>query len=197
MKQIRLSGSGGQGLILAGVIMAEAAVIEGKEVVQTQDYGPEARGGSSKAECIISDLEIDYPKVMVADVVLCMNQASYNQYGRDVHEQVSIIVDTTFVKEFEQHQNIMALPISKTAVEEFGRVLFANIIALGVIVGLTEVVSRKSIEKAVLARVPKGTEQLNRKALTVGWKMAKGLPIAEMEDGQEEEFHLIPEACIS
>jgi len=197
MMQIRLSGSGGQGIILAGIILAEAAVIEGKEVVQTQDYGPEARGGSSKAECIISEDEIDYPKVMVADVVLCMKQASYNQYGRFVDEKCSVIVDTTFVKEFERHPNIRALPISKTAVEEFGKALFANIIALGVIVGVTEVVSRESMEKAVLARVPKGTEKLNRKALTVGWKMAKGLPIAEIQKEQEMEVCLAPKPCLS
>jgi 2-oxoglutarate ferredoxin oxidoreductase subunit gamma len=177
MMQIRLSGSGGQGLILASIILGEAAVIEGKEVVQSQEYGPEARGGSSKAECIISKEEIDYPKVTVADILLCMQQASYNKYGRDVDEQGIIIVDTTFVKDFEQQQNLIALPITKTGVEELGSALFSNIVALGFIVGLTEVVNLESIDKAVAAHIPKGTEQINRKALTLGWKMANQLPI--------------------
>jgi 2-oxoglutarate ferredoxin oxidoreductase subunit gamma len=174
MMQIRLSGSGGQGLILAGIILAEAAVIDGKEVVQTQDYGPEARGGSSKSECVISDDVIDYPKVTVADVVLCLNQESYNKYSQDVHAKGKVIVDTTLVKEYDHHQeNIVALPITKMATEELGKAIFANIIALGAVVGLTGVVSKDAIEQAVLARVPKGTEELNRKALALGWEMVK------------------------
>lgn len=173
MMQIRLSGSGGQGLILAGIILAEAAVIDGKETVQTQDYGPEARGGSSKSECIISDDAIDYPKVTVADVVLCLNQESYNKYGKDVHDQGKVIIDTTLVREYDIQENIVALPITKTAIEELGKAIFANIMALGAVVGLTGVVSREAMEQAVLARVPKGTEELNRKALALGWEMAK------------------------
>ena len=74
MKQIVLSGTGGQGLILAGIILAEAAVLDGKQAIQTQSYGPEARGGASKAEVIISDEAIDYPKVLDADVLLAMSQ---------------------------------------------------------------------------------------------------------------------------
>jgi len=173
MIQIRLSGSGGQGLILAGIILAEAAVIDGKEVVQTQAYGPEARGGSSKAECIISDEAIDYPKVTVADVVLCLNQESYNKYGKDIHADGIVIVDTTLVREFENKENVLALPVTKTAVEGLGKAIFANIIALGAVVGKTGVVSKTAIEQAVLARVPRGTEELNRKALALGWEMAQ------------------------
>ena len=80
MWQISLSGTGGQGLILAGIILAEAAIIDGKEAVQTQSYGPEARGGSSKAEVIIADAPIDYPKVTKADLMLSMSQAACDKY---------------------------------------------------------------------------------------------------------------------
>lgn len=173
MIQIRLSGSGGQGLILAGIILAEAAVIDGKEVVQTQDYGPEARGGSSKSECIISDDVIDYPKVTTADIVLCLNQQSYNKYGKDIQPQGKVIVDTTLVKHFDKQENTIALPITKTAIEELGRAIFTNIVALGAVVGATGVVSKEAIEQAVLARVPKATRELNQKALALGWEMAK------------------------
>lgn len=173
MMQIRLSGSGGQGLILAGIILAEAAVIDGKEVVQTQDYGPEARGGSSKSECVISDEAIDYPKVTIADVVLCLNQESFNKYGQDVRDKGKVIIDTALVKVYDHQENIVALPITTTAVEKLGKAIFANIVALGAVVGLTGVVSKEAIEQAVLARVPKGTVELNRKALELGWEMVK------------------------
>src|SRR5512139_2762594 len=96
--EIRLSGSGGQGLILAGVILAEAAGIhDGKYVCQTQSYGPEARGGASKAEVIISDEEIDYPKAMKPDLLLAMNQRSCDTYLFDLKPNGVLVVDSTFV----------------------------------------------------------------------------------------------------
>lgn len=175
MMQIRLSGFGGQGLILAGIILGEAAVIEGKEVVQTQDYGPEARGGASKAECIISNYAIDYPKVTTADLLLCLQQEAYNKYHRDVSPEGIIIIDDAYVREYDPGSNVLALPITRTAVDEIGDALCANIIALGIIAGLTNVVSHQAIERAVLLRVPKGTEYLNRKSLDLGWAMVDGL----------------------
>ena len=81
MKQIVLTGTGGQGLILAGIILAEAAVLDGKQAIQTQSYGPEARGGASRAEVIISDEAIDYPKVQKADTLLAMSQEAFDKYG--------------------------------------------------------------------------------------------------------------------
>ena len=81
MKQIVLTGTGGQGLILAGIILAEAAVLDGKQAIQTQSYGPEARGGASRAEVLISDEAIDYPKVLKADTLLAMSQEAFNKYA--------------------------------------------------------------------------------------------------------------------
>ena len=174
MKQIVLTGTGGQGLILAGIILAEAAVLDGKQAIQTQSYGPEARGGASKAEVIISEETIDYPKVLKADVLLAMSQEAFNKYGAGVGAAGSLIVDSTFVRELQETPaKLVALPITKAAKEELGRDMFANIIALGAIVGLTKTVSRDSLVAAVLARVPKGTEAKNTQAIDIGFRLAQ------------------------
>lgn len=176
MKQIVLSGTGGQGLILAGIILAEAAVLEGKEAIQTQSYGPEARGGASKAEVIIAEEAIDYPKVLKADVLLAMSQEAYNKYGGAIGAGGKLIVDSTYVREMkETTAQLVSLPITKTAKDQLGRDMFANIIALGAIVGLTGTVSKESLLAAVLARVPKGTEEKNTQAINIGFQMAQEL----------------------
>src|SRR4030042_4909584 len=94
--EIRLGGSGGQGIILMGIILAEAiGIYEGKSVAQTQSYGPEARGGSSKSEVVISDEEIDYPKAMKPDLLLAMNQKSCDDFYPDLKPDGMLIVDST------------------------------------------------------------------------------------------------------
>lgn len=172
--EIRLSGEGGQGIVLAGVILAEAAAIyDDKNATQTQVYGPESRGGASKAEVIISDEEIDYPKAMAVDLLLALTQAAADKYGRDLKPSGILVVDSTKVAnvpngEFAVHR----LPITETAKDTVGKAVVANIVSLGVIAGLSKVVSREAIERAVLARVPKGTEELNRRALEAGFTLA-------------------------
>ncbi|MCX8110859.1 MAG: 2-oxoacid:acceptor oxidoreductase family protein [Syntrophorhabdaceae bacterium] len=169
---IRLSGSGGQGIILMGIILAEAVgIYEGRHVSQTQSYGPEARGGSSKAEVVISDTEIDYPKAMRLDMLLAMNQKSCDDYYMDLKPEGILIVDSTFVKQLPIPRAFQ-IPFTKIAREKLGREMVANIVALGAISKLTDIVSPKAIEQAVLARVPKGTEKLNRDALNAGMAAA-------------------------
>lgn len=170
--EIRLAGSGGQGLILAGVILAEAAGIhEGRYVAQTQSYGPEARGGSSKAEVVISDAEIDYPKAVKPDVLLCMNQRACDTYIFDLKPGGVLIVDGSLVHHLPTTRAV-SLPFTKIA-RELGREMMANIVALARSAVLTRVVSLKNLETAVLARVPKGTEKLNKKALAAGAQAAR------------------------
>ena len=174
MKQIVLTGTGGQGLILAGIILAEAAVLDGKQAIQTQSYGPEARGGASRAEVLISDETIDYPKVLKADTLLAMSQEAFNKYAGHIGAGGSLVVDSTFVRELKETKaKLIALPITRAAKEQLGRDMFANIIALGAIVGITETVSRESLVAAVLARVPKGTEEKNRQAIDIGFQLAR------------------------
>ncbi len=171
--EIRLAGSGGQGLILAGLILAEAVGIhEGKFVTQTQSYGPEARGGASKSEVVVSDQEIDYPQAEQPDILLCMNQTACDMYVFDVKPGGTLIVDSSLVHHLPTTR-LIALPFTKIAREEVGREMMANIVALGALITLAGVVSPKSLEKAVLARVPKGTGELNKKALKAGIKAAQ------------------------
>ncbi len=171
--EIRLSGSGGQGLILMGIILAEAVgVYDGKYVAQTQSYGPEARGGSSKSEVIVSDVEIDYPKAMKLDLLLAMNQRSCDDFFSDLRPEGILIVDSTLVTQLPTSRAYQ-VPFTRIARETFKREVVANIIALGALSQLSPIVSAKAVEAAVLARVPKGTEKLNRDALKAGIAAAK------------------------
>ena len=182
--EIRLSGSGGQGLILAGIILAEAAgIYDGKFVCQTQSYGPEARGGASKAEVVLSDEEIDYPKAVKPDLLLAMNQKSCDAYFFDLKPTGMLIVDSTFVKQLPTTRAI-AIPFTQISREKLGKEIAANIVALGALATLTGVVSLKSLEAAVVNRLPAGSEALNRKALELGIEAAKNsLKVkAELED---------------
>lgn len=171
--EVRLSGSGGQGLIIAGIILAEAAGIhDGKHVCQTQSYGPEARGGASKAEVVISDEEIDYPKAIKPDLLLAMNQSSCDLFFFDLKPTGTLVVDSTFVKQLPTTRAV-AIPFTQIARTELKKEMAANIIALGCLARLTDIVSLGSLEAAVLARVPRGTEELNRKALELGIEAAR------------------------
>ena len=169
---MRLSGAGGQGMLLAGLIISEAAgIYDGKFVTQTRSYGPEARGGASKSEVVISTEEIDYPKMMEPDLVLAMTQEAHDKYCGDLKKDAMLIVDSFHVDHVSR-EGAISIPITSIARERLGRELFANTISLGIIVALTGVVTRDAIEKAVLARAPKGTEEKNRDALEIGFEVA-------------------------
>jgi len=168
--EIRFSGYGGQGIITAAIIMAEACILEGKNVTQTQSYGPESRGGVSKSDVVISNEEIDYPKAISLDALVAFNQDSYYAYKGDVKEDGIIIVDSHLVKFDNTESNVIGIPFSTIAREKVGKEITTNIIALGALVEKTKIVSKESIEKAVLAKVPKGTEDLNKKALQLGFQ---------------------------
>lgn len=170
--EIRLSGSGGQGLILAGLILAEAAAIyEGMNAVQTQSYGPEARGGASRSEIIISTDEILFPKTKRLDYLLALNQESCDRYTRDLKEGGLLLIDSDAVDHIPPVKAV-SLPLVRTAREKVGKVMTTNIVSLGALVGLSSVVSKDSLKKAVLSRVPRGTEELNLKALQLGYQLA-------------------------
>ncbi|MEA4847319.1 MAG: 2-oxoacid:acceptor oxidoreductase family protein [Clostridiaceae bacterium] len=175
--EIRLSGSGGQGLLLGGIILAEGAIDDGKNAVQTQSYGPEARGGASKSEVIISDEEIDFPKVINCDILLSLTQKAYDQYSIGLKEDGILIVDSSVNAVKAGNKRIYSVPILDAAVKELGKPMVTNIIALGALVEITKVITKESLEKAVLDRVPKGTEELNRKALSLGYEIAKKINV--------------------
>ncbi|GAU76989.1 2-oxoacid:acceptor oxidoreductase family protein [Fusibacter sp. 3D3] len=171
--ELRLSGSGGQGLITAGIILAEAALRDNKNAIQTQSYGPEARGGASKAEVIISDSVIDFPKVTLPNMSLALTQIACDKYIKDISEEGTIIVDDSIeLPKGLKAKRIISVPIIETARVAVGKEIVANIVALGLIVGLTGIVSAESLEAAILSRVPKGTEELNKLALQKGYELA-------------------------
>ena len=173
--EIRLAGEGGQGMILAGIILAEAAAIyDGKNAIQTQSYGPEARGGASKAEIIIDQEEIDYPEVLNADVLVALSQEACDKYASNLKKDGLLIVDGEKVSRVP-YSSAVKVPVSRLAAEATGKAITANVVALGLLVGLTGVVSREAIEKAVVARAPKGTEEFNRVALAAGFAAAESI----------------------
>lgn len=171
--EVRLSGAGGQGLVLGGVILAEAvSLFEGINAVQSQSYGPEARGGASKSEVVISSKEIDYPKATAIDLLLCLTQEACEKYSVDLKDDGILIADSRMVTELPKGNfKVYHLPIIDTAKEKVGKVFVANIVALGAMARLIDAVSLESVEKAVLRRVPKGTEDLNRRALEMGYEL--------------------------
>ncbi len=175
--EIRLSGEGGQGLVLAGKILAEAAAIyDNKNATQSQSYGPEARGGASRSEVIISDEEIDYPKAMNIDFLLALTQEACNRYSKDLKDDGILLVDSDAVKSCPSLKaKTYRVPIIELARDKVGRVMVANIVALGIINEITHIVSMDALEAAVLSRVPKGTEEMNLKALKVGREQGKKL----------------------
>ena len=173
--EIRLSGSGGQGLVLAGLILAEASgIYGGKYVVQTVSYGPAARGGTSRADVVVSDQEIDYPKAMGLDILLAMNQMACDESLGEMKPQGLLVVDSHLVTQVTYPRSVK-IPFTKIAKEKCGREQMANIVALGALsrlIPLTPlgagVISLESMESAVMARIPRGTEIQNKVAFDEG-----------------------------
>jgi len=175
--EIRFSGAGGQGLITAGIILAEAAsIIEGRHAVQSQSYGPEARGGASKSEVIIGESPIDYPKATIVDACLAMTQEAADKYAVGIKPGGLLLVDTDFVPNPPQGDyKILNMPIMRTAKVDVGREIVANVIALGAMIALTDVVKRESGLEAVIRRVPEAFVELNQKAYNLGFEKVKEL----------------------
>ncbi len=175
--EIRFSGSGGQGMILAGIIMAEAASIYGnKNAAQSQSYGPESRGGASRAEVIISDGDIDYPKATAIDCMLALTQTACTSYYSDIKKDGILLIDEDEVTDIPEGDfKLVKYPILRAAREEIGKSIVGNIISLGMITELTGIVSREEMESAVLSRVPKPFLELNKSALSLGFEKAAEL----------------------
>jgi 2-oxoglutarate ferredoxin oxidoreductase subunit gamma len=177
MERCRLvfSGSGGQGVITAAIILAEAAVLhENLTATQAQAYGPEARGGATRSDIIISDAPIRYPKVTQPNVLVCLTQEAYNKFSAIVRPGGMLVADSRYVK---MHAKVDArqiqLPMYKTVMDEIGKPIVFNICMLGAVIGLTEVVSPESVMKVLKTRIPKGFIDLNKKALELGLEMGK------------------------
>jgi 2-oxoglutarate ferredoxin oxidoreductase subunit gamma len=172
--EIRFSGFGGQGIILAAVILGRAAALyDGKYAVQTQVYGPEARGGASMSAVIIDDGPILYPEVNVPDTFVIMSQEGFERYGAKAPKEAVMLIDPDMV-EGRPECTFHEIPATSEARNTLGKVIVANIVMLGALVAATGIVSETAIEKAVLDSVPKGTEKLNLSALRRGMELMRG-----------------------
>jgi 2-oxoglutarate ferredoxin oxidoreductase subunit gamma len=176
-KEIRIGGFGGQGVILSGVIIGKAAALyDRKNSIQSQSYGPEARGGASKSEVIISDEEINYPKVQNPDILVAISNEALLKYHKDLKRNGILIVDpdlayTSDISEFieENEINVYQAKVSKIAREKIGLKIVANIVMIGVITKITNIISIDAAKKAIIDSVPKGTEEKNIEAFDAGY----------------------------
>ena len=172
-KEIRLSGSGGQGLITAGIILARAAIYEKYLVTQTQSYGPESRGGASRADVIISNTEFYYPEATSFDILLCLTQEACDKYSPNLKDNGILFVDTKYVKNVSMVENkIYELPFTDIAVDNLGTELPTNIISLSFLVHITKIVSEKSLKEAIKETIKPRYVDMNLKAMKLGIKLA-------------------------
>ena len=179
--EIRICGFGGQGIILAGIILGKAASLFDKnEAVQTQSYGPEARGGASKCEVVIDNKLIEYPKVQNLDILVAMSNEALIKYIVDLKDEGILIVDpgTTKLEDvsdfIEQHNiKVYEAPATRTAIDEIGLKIVANIVMVGAITKITKVISKEAVIKAVEDSVPKGTEKKNIQAFEAGYNLVE------------------------
>jgi 2-oxoglutarate ferredoxin oxidoreductase subunit gamma len=177
MERCRLvfSGSGGQGVITAAIILAETAVIqEGLNAVQAQSYGPEARGGATRSDIIISDSDILFPKVIQPNVLVCLTQEAYNKFYTIPRPGGTLITDTHFVKTWKKVDSIQReLPLYETVMEKIGKPIVLNICMLGAVIGMTKLVKPESIMKTLETRINPDFLSMNRKALDLGLELAE------------------------
>lgn len=160
--------------MLAGVMLAEAVgVYEGKNVTQTQSYGPEARGGTSRSDLVISEGEIYYPKPSSLDLLLALTQDACNRYYPHLKENGILIVDSDIVRQLPPISDVYALPFTRTAREKIGTTLVANVMSAASIVVISEICRTDSFLKAVLSRAPRGTESKNEQACKIGFEMGR------------------------
>jgi len=174
--EMRLSGSGGQGVILAAIIFADAAIEDGLNAIQTQSYGPEARGGASKAEVIISKDEIKYPKVTKNDILLALTQKSYDKYIASLDKDGILVVDESVDVNEDVPYKIYKLPIIETAQNKIGTHMVANIVSVGVLYAIMGegVINIETLKRSISDRVPPVTIDKNMNAFEEGIKLIRG-----------------------
>ncbi len=167
------TGSGGQGVITAAIILAEAAVLhEGLEAVQSQSYGPEARGGATRSDVIISDAPIRYPKVQQPNVLVCLTQVAYNKYSPIIRPGGLLISDTRFVTiQRGVDARHVELPLYKAVLDTLAQPIVLNIAMLGALLGLTSLLKPESVMTVLGTRVPPAFLEVNRRAMDLGLEL--------------------------
>lgn len=170
---VRFGGVGGQGIVLAGRLLGRAAALfDGKDAVCTQSYGPEARGGASRADVVISDHRVDYPFVIEADILAVLFQEAYIMFRAQVRRGGLLLAEAELVQPGDEDENLHVVPAVRIATE-LGNRMAANVVMLGYLVGASDIVSRESVEQAIRTSVKPHILDLNMKALDAGMALAR------------------------
>ena len=175
--EVRIAGLGGQGIVTAGVMIGRAAsVFGGKHVTLAQSYGPESRGGASKVEVIVSDEKVNYPKLRKPSLVAIMSQEAYTKNISDLSGDTIVIIDPDMIQEEQLNRaaRMYRVPATRIA-ERLGKKIVSNMVMVGAIIGLTNMVDTEAVEKAITKYTPRGTEQLNITAFKNGYDFARSL----------------------
>ncbi|MCP4024474.1 MAG: 2-oxoacid:ferredoxin oxidoreductase subunit gamma [Desulfobacteraceae bacterium] len=177
MERSRLvfSGSGGQGVITAAIILAKAAVIfEKKNAIQSQSYGAAARGGATRSDIILSDSEIFFPKVIQPNILVSLTQESYNKFSSIIRPGGLLLVDSRYVDiQKKVDGKHITLPMYETVMEKIGKPIVFNICVLGALIGITELVKKQSILSVLEDTIPKDFMEMNKTSLDLGFEMGK------------------------
>lgn len=169
MTGIKFVGSGGQGVILAGLILGKsAAIYEGLEAVFTESYGAETRGGFSSSSLVISKDKIDYPYVIDADVLVAFSQKGYESAYSSLKKEGILIYESDLVSP-EKVGRSYGIPATRLVKEKYNKTTYVNMAMLGYLVKITGIVSKQSLFEAVAESVPKGTEKENMDAVELGY----------------------------
>ena len=170
MIKIRFSGLGGQGIVKVGYLLGNAAVLDGKNAVQTRSYGSAYRGTTCKSDVIISDSEIYEIEFHDSDILVCFSQEAYDYYNKELKHEGKLFIDEDLVKTEKTHQIFYRIPATSLSYKYFSKDIFRNIIILGYLIAVTELVSKKSVEKVISQIMPQGTKKLNLQAFEIGYK---------------------------
>ena len=173
-KGIVFTGSGGQGVITASIILAEAAALYGNmNAVQAQAYGPEARGGATRADVVLSDEEIRYPKVIKPHILVCLTQLAYDKFFPLIRPGGVLLTDSFYVRKLHKPDAIpYHLGMYKAVLDKIGKPIVFNICVLGTLIGLTKLIEPEPILKILETNIPKGFLEMNKEALELGLELA-------------------------
>ena len=171
--QIRLSGFGGQGIVLAGILLGHAGVRDGQWVSGANSYGAQARGSACKAEVILSDRPVDFPHVLEADVLVAMSQGAYERFVKETKAGGLVIFDSQLVKPRGGNPRHQPIPAVEVAIREMGNKQVANIVMLGALTALTHVVSKESMQAAISEHIPSRFKEINLQAVKRGFQLGE------------------------
>ena len=167
--EARFAAVGGQGILLAGDILADAAIsFEGKYALDSPTYTAQVRGGPTKVDVIIDSKKILFPRTTAIDFILCLAQRSWDQFAFDLKPDCIVLIDPFLVHKVDERYRVFRLPLIEMTKKEMKKVVYTSAVSLGAMIGLTGALKRDSVEKALLKKAPKGTEEQNLKAFRLG-----------------------------